>query len=131
MILLGEKPYAELPGMLAQWHACIIPFKRTPLTEATNPVKIYEMLSAGMPVVAVDLPELRPMAAAGLMAVGNEPASSPRITNVAPAAIAAGSGPASSLCGEHLGRPLPRPARGDRGCFPKRRSRSCFTTIWN
>jgi GT2 family glycosyltransferase/2-polyprenyl-3-methyl-5-hydroxy-6-metoxy-1,4-benzoquinol methylase/glycosyltransferase involved in cell wall biosynthesis len=71
VVLLGEKPYAELPSVLSQWHACIIPFKRIPLTEATNPVKIYEMLSAGMPVVAVDLPELRPIAEAKLIATGN------------------------------------------------------------
>jgi glycosyltransferase involved in cell wall biosynthesis len=30
-------------------------------------MKVYEMLAAGMPVVAVDLPELRPIAAAGLI----------------------------------------------------------------
>jgi hypothetical protein len=32
----------------------------TPLTLATNPVKFYEYLAAGKPIVAVDLPELRP-----------------------------------------------------------------------
>jgi glycosyltransferase involved in cell wall biosynthesis len=65
--LLGEKPYAELPQCLSEWHCCMIPFQRNEVTEATNPVKIYEMLAAGMPVVAVDLPELRPIAAAGLI----------------------------------------------------------------
>ncbi|MEN6448851.1 MAG: glycosyltransferase [Thermoguttaceae bacterium] len=65
--LLGELPYANLPRQLAHWHGCIIPFVRNELTEATNPVKVYEMLAAGMPVVAVDLPELRPIARAGLI----------------------------------------------------------------
>lgn len=58
--LLGEQPYAGLPGYLHAFDVAIIPFRRTALTEATNPVKFYEYLSAGKPVVAVDLPELAP-----------------------------------------------------------------------
>jgi GT2 family glycosyltransferase len=60
--LLGERPYKELPGYLHAFDVATIPFLRTPLTEATNPVKFYEYLSAGKPVVAVDLPELAPFA---------------------------------------------------------------------
>lgn len=55
---LGEKPYKDLPGYLAYFDVCTIPFKIIPLTMATNPVKFYEYLSAGKPVVSVDLPEL-------------------------------------------------------------------------
>jgi glycosyltransferase involved in cell wall biosynthesis len=65
--LLGECPYAELPGRLDGWDAFIIPFRRQPLTEATNPVKVYEMLATGKPVVAVGLPELVPIARRGLI----------------------------------------------------------------
>jgi glycosyltransferase involved in cell wall biosynthesis len=57
---LGEKPYAELPGYLAYFDVCTIPFKLIPLTLATNPVKFYEYLSAGKPVVSVNLAELLP-----------------------------------------------------------------------
>ena len=57
---LGEKPYARLPGYLAYFDVCTIPFKLIPLTLATNPVKFYEYLSAGKPVVSVNLPELMP-----------------------------------------------------------------------
>ena len=55
----GEKPYAELPQWLAGFDVCLIPFKVTPLTLATNPVKVYEYLSAGKPVVSTALPELK------------------------------------------------------------------------
>jgi glycosyltransferase involved in cell wall biosynthesis/uncharacterized coiled-coil protein SlyX len=57
---LGEKPYQALPGYLAYFDVCTIPFKLIPLTLATNPVKFYEYLSAGKPVVSVALPELLP-----------------------------------------------------------------------
>jgi glycosyltransferase involved in cell wall biosynthesis len=57
---LGEKPYNSLPGYLYYFDVCIIPFKIIPLTLATNPVKFYEFLSCGKPVVAVCLPELEP-----------------------------------------------------------------------
>jgi glycosyltransferase involved in cell wall biosynthesis len=65
--LLGERPYQELPKLIHSWDAFIIPFKRLPLTDATNPVKVYEMLATGKPVVAVGLPELVPIARAGLI----------------------------------------------------------------
>ncbi len=58
--LLGEIPYADLPAYLHAFDVACIPFKLTPLTRATNPVKFYEYLSAGKPVVAVALPELEP-----------------------------------------------------------------------
>jgi len=65
--LLGERPYAELPGLIRDWDVFIIPFKRIPLTEATNPVKVYEMLATGKPIVAVALPELIPIAREGVI----------------------------------------------------------------
>lgn len=56
---IGEVAYAELPRYLHGFDVCLLPFKVIPLTLATNPVKVYEYLSAGKPVVSVDLPEIR------------------------------------------------------------------------
>ncbi len=58
--LAGEQPYAELPKWIETMDVVIIPFRRCPLTEATNPVKFYEIMAAGKPLVAVPLPELVP-----------------------------------------------------------------------
>lgn len=58
--LLGEQPYKLLPSYLQRFDAAVIPFKVNTLTRATNPVKLYEYLSLGKPVVAADLPELEP-----------------------------------------------------------------------
>src|SRR5579864_654919 len=56
---LGELPYADLPRIASRFDAGIIPFKLTPLTAVAETVKVYEMLAAGLPVVASELPELR------------------------------------------------------------------------
>ncbi len=58
--LLGQQPYETMPQYLYHFAACIIPFKINPITEATDPVKFYEYLSGGKPVVSVNLPELKP-----------------------------------------------------------------------
>ncbi len=57
---LGQQPYESMPLYLYHFDACIIPFKLNKITEATDPVKVYEYLSAGKPVVSVALPELLP-----------------------------------------------------------------------
>ncbi|MCE4055593.1 glycosyltransferase [Pseudomonas sp. Au-Pse12] len=57
--LTGEIPYAQLSAYLQVFAVGILPFRIEALTLATNPVKVYEYLSAGKPVVAVDLPELQ------------------------------------------------------------------------
>ncbi|MGH9364760.1 MAG: glycosyltransferase, partial [Thermoanaerobaculia bacterium] len=60
--LTGEKPYAEIPGWLEKFDVAILPFKRLPLTEATNPVKAFEILAGGKPLVSVPIPEVAPLA---------------------------------------------------------------------
>ena len=56
--LAGEVPFAELPRRLARLTAAIIPFRLNPLIEATDPIKAYEYLACGLPVVASKMPEL-------------------------------------------------------------------------
>ncbi len=56
--LLGEKAHSELPVFLSNFDVCIIPFKQSPLTQAVNPVKLFEYLSAGKPVVSTRLDEI-------------------------------------------------------------------------
>ena len=58
IFFLGEKNYKDLPKYLYSFDVCTIPFKIIPLIEATNPVKFYEYISAGKPVVSTKLPEL-------------------------------------------------------------------------
>lgn len=55
---LGEIPYAKLTPYLKDFDVCLIPFKLIELTLCTNPVKIYEYLAAGKPVVCTAMPEV-------------------------------------------------------------------------
>ena len=56
--LIGEVPYGQVPKWLSRFDVTILPFRRNALTEATNPVKLYEILAAGKPLVSVPLPEM-------------------------------------------------------------------------
>jgi GT2 family glycosyltransferase len=58
--LLGELSYDAIPGLLHQFDVTCLPFRLIDLTLATNPVKFYEYMSAGKPLVSVELPELEP-----------------------------------------------------------------------
>ena len=58
--LLGRRPYSELPRYLAGFDCCLIPFRASPLTAAVSPVKLYEYLAAGKPVVSTPLPSVLP-----------------------------------------------------------------------
>jgi GT2 family glycosyltransferase/glycosyltransferase involved in cell wall biosynthesis len=69
--LLGQRPYAEMPGLLWSFDICIIPFLVNAITEATNPVKFYEYLYAGKPIVAPALTELKPHADICYLAEGH------------------------------------------------------------
>lgn len=59
--LIGEVPYTSLTEYLYSFDVAIMPFKVNELTIATNPVKVYEYLSSGVPVVSTKLPEIELM----------------------------------------------------------------------
>jgi len=56
--ILGVKSYAQLPQYLAGFDVGLIPFKTGPLSQAVNPVKLFEYVAAGLPVVAIRSHEL-------------------------------------------------------------------------
>jgi GT2 family glycosyltransferase/glycosyltransferase involved in cell wall biosynthesis len=70
--LLGQRPYGEMPQLLWNFDACVIPFLVNDITEATNPVKFYEYLYGGKPVVAPALTELVPYADLSYLARGHD-----------------------------------------------------------
>jgi len=60
--LTGRREHRELPAYCKAFNAAIIPYDmHQPRMQSVNPVKTLELLAAGVPVVAADLPELRGM----------------------------------------------------------------------
>ena len=60
--LLGPRVYSELPAVLRAADAGLIPYARNVLTQSIFPMKVYEYLAAGRPVVSTPLPALEEIA---------------------------------------------------------------------
>jgi len=56
--LLGARAQAALPDVLRGAAVGLIPYRRSRLTESIFPMKVYEYLAAGLPVVATGVPAL-------------------------------------------------------------------------
>lgn len=57
---LGPKPYAQKKHYLAGFDAEVIPFQLNDYTLFSYPVKFHDSLSAGIPIVATNLPAFSP-----------------------------------------------------------------------
>ncbi len=56
---LGRKNLRVLPNYLKGLDVCLNPFRLNELAKRVNPLKVYEYLAAGKPVVSVDMPAIR------------------------------------------------------------------------
>jgi glycosyltransferase involved in cell wall biosynthesis len=54
--LLGRQPYAELPSFLKAFDVCLNPYVVDEVAANCSPLKLYEYLASGRPVVSVDMP---------------------------------------------------------------------------
>lgn len=57
--LVGKVPPERLYEYASKWKIGIIPFKKGPLAEAVDPIKIYEYLYFGLPVVATGIEHIK------------------------------------------------------------------------
>ena len=78
---LGEKPQTELPGYLKGLAAALIPYKANELTRNIFPLKLFEYLAAGLPVVAGGLPELQGFS--GMIELAERPEDYPALVRQA------------------------------------------------
>lgn len=65
--LLGPRDHQDLPGVLRTASVGVIPYRRSRLTASIFPMKVYEYLAAGLPVVASGLPSLEGVADVALV----------------------------------------------------------------
>lgn len=49
--LLGPRVYEQVPNYLSSFDICWVPFNAKAISAAANPIKIYEYLAAGKPVI--------------------------------------------------------------------------------
>lgn len=68
--LLGKRDYSSLPSYLKAWDVCINPYVIDKTAENCSPLKLYEYLATGKPVVSVDMPEARKFD--GLIEIGTD-----------------------------------------------------------
>lgn len=54
---LGPKPYEHLPRYLGYFDVATIPFRLNAITHATSPLKLFEYMAGGVPVVTTPMQE--------------------------------------------------------------------------
>ena len=57
--LLGRKAYQDVPAYVKGFDVCLNPYLRDETAANCSPLKLYEYLASGRPVVSTDMPEAR------------------------------------------------------------------------
>lgn len=83
--VLPPEPRPVALAMMARATVCLVPHRRTPMSEAMSPLKLYEYLAEGASVVATDLEPMRDVSPHCLLVEQGAP--------LAPAVLAAAAGP--------------------------------------
>ena len=65
---VGAKPKEALPAYLRYMDVCLIPYRVTSFTQVILPLKFFEYVAMGRPIVSTRLPELQPYVAAVCLA---------------------------------------------------------------
>ena len=86
--VMGVQPYADLPSWLAHADVALLPLQENTYTQHMFPMKFFEYLAAGRPVVATQIPALRPYASGALLCPPD-----PEAFEAAIAAALSGDGP--------------------------------------
>ncbi len=60
LVLHGPVPHDRLPGLAASVQALVMPFTVSDLILGVDPVKLYEYVAFGRPIISVWYPELEP-----------------------------------------------------------------------
>jgi glycosyltransferase involved in cell wall biosynthesis len=55
----GAVPYLKIPEYMRAFDVCVVPHRMSAFTESLNPIKLFEYLAAGKPIVATDVAGFR------------------------------------------------------------------------
>lgn len=56
---LGRRPQQDVPPYVQGMDCCLNPYVTGPIAEHASPLKLYEYLAAGKPIVSTEMPEAR------------------------------------------------------------------------
>jgi glycosyltransferase involved in cell wall biosynthesis len=59
VVMTGRVPYEEVPDYVRAFDVCLNPYILDNVAEGCSPIKLYEYLATGKPIVSVDMPEAR------------------------------------------------------------------------
>jgi len=59
VVMTGRVPYEEVPNYVKAFDVCVNPYILDAVAEGCGPLKLYEYVASGKPVVSVDMPEAR------------------------------------------------------------------------
>ena len=71
--ITGPVSYNQIPQSMAQFDVCIVPHVETAFTNSLNPLKLWEYLAAGRPIVSTNVAGFRDYPALCRIASGVEP----------------------------------------------------------
>jgi len=54
----GQRSYDQLPGYLAGWDVCLLPFARNDATKFISPTKTLEYMAAELPIVSTPITDV-------------------------------------------------------------------------
>jgi glycosyltransferase involved in cell wall biosynthesis len=57
--LLGKIPYEQIPDLCADFDVCMLQWKMSDWIRSCNPLKLFEYMASGKPIVSVDIEEVR------------------------------------------------------------------------
>jgi glycosyltransferase involved in cell wall biosynthesis len=58
VFFLGKRPFSDLPDYLRAADICLLPYVQGEATRYRSPLKLYEYLATGLPVVSTPHPEV-------------------------------------------------------------------------
>jgi glycosyltransferase involved in cell wall biosynthesis len=70
VIITGRVPYEDVPRYVKAFDVCVNPYILDGVAEHCSPLKLYEYLATGKPIVSVDMPEARKFAS--LIAIASD-----------------------------------------------------------
>jgi glycosyltransferase involved in cell wall biosynthesis len=59
VLFLGQRDVSSIPSYLRAFDVCLVPYRIGSQSKAIDPLKLYEYLAFGKPIVAVDIPSVR------------------------------------------------------------------------